>query len=153
MAFQRILVPVDYSDHCLSALGYAAELAQRFGGKLDIVHVWDRPTYISDAVLVGHGAGQKPLGELIRENAEQDMQGFLAKLALPEGVLGSERLVSGDPASALLKEIEREKYDLVVMSTHGRSGFAHLLLGSVTEKIVRYSPVPVLTVPRSAGKP
>jgi universal stress protein A len=152
MAFQRILVPVDYSDHCLAALGYAAELAHRFGGKLDIVHVWDRPTYISDSVLVGHGSSQRPLGEMIRENAERDMKAFLAKLTLPEGVLGSERLVSGDPASALLKEIEREKYDLVVMGTHGRSGFAHLLLGSVTEKLIRHSPVPVMTVPRSASK-
>lgn len=151
MAFQRILVPVDYSDHCLSALGYAAELAQRFGGKLDIVHVWDRPTYISDAVLVGHGQSQRPLGEMIRENAERDMQGFLAKLNVPDSVLGEKRLVSGDPASALLKEIEREKYDLVVMGTHGRSGFAHLLLGSVTEKIIRHSPSPVLTVPRGSA--
>jgi nucleotide-binding universal stress UspA family protein len=147
MIFQRILVPVDYSEHCLSALAVAAELAERFGGKLDIVHVWDRPTYISDAVLVGHGQGQRPLGEMIRENAERDMQGFLAKVTLPESVRGAQRLVSGDPASALLKEIESQKYDLVVMSTHGRSGFAHLLLGSVTEKIVRHSPVPVLTVP------
>lgn len=145
-------MPVDYSDHCLAALSYAAELAKGFGGKLDIVHVWDRPTYISDAVLVGHGSSQRSLGEMIRENAEQDMQTFLAKLTLPDGVLGSERLVSGDPASALLKEIEREKYDLVVMGTHGRSGFAHLLLGSVTEKLIRHSTVPVMTVPRSASK-
>ena len=151
MAFQRILVPVDYSDHCLSALGYAAELAQRFGGKLDIVHVWDRPTYISDAVLVGHGTSQRPLGELIRENAEHDMKSFLDKLKLPEGVLGKERLISGDPASALLKEIEKEKYDVVVMGTHGRTGFAHLLLGSVTEKLILHSPVPVLIVPRGAS--
>jgi nucleotide-binding universal stress UspA family protein len=151
MAFQRILVPVDYSDHSLSALGYAAELAQRFGGKLDIVHVWDRPTYISDAVLVGHGQSQRPLGEMIRENAQRDMQSFLAKLKLPEGVLGGERLLSGDPAGALLKEIEKEKYDLVVMGTHGRAGFAHLLLGSVTEKLVRHSPIPVLIVPRASS--
>lgn len=151
MAFQRILVPVDYSDHCLSALGYAAELAQRFGGQLDIVHVWDRPTYISDAVLVGHGTQQRPLGELIRENAERDMKSFLEKLKLPEGVLSKERLLSGDPASALLKEIEKEKYDVVVMGTHGRAGFAHLLLGSVTEKLIRHSPVPVLIVPRGAS--
>jgi nucleotide-binding universal stress UspA family protein len=148
MAFQRILVPVDYSDHCLSALGYAAELAHRFGGKLDIVHVWDRPTYISDAVLVGHGQSQRALGDMIRENAELDMKTFLEKLELPEGVLGAQRLLSGDPASALLKEIEKEKYDVVVMGTHGRAGFAHLLLGSVTEKIIRHSPVPVLIVPR-----
>ena len=61
MAFDRILVPVDYSAHSLKAVGYAAELAQRLGASLDIVHVWDRPTYISDAILVGHGADQRSL--------------------------------------------------------------------------------------------
>ena len=44
MAFDRILVPVDYSVHSLKAVGYAAEIAQRLGASLDIVHVWDRPT-------------------------------------------------------------------------------------------------------------
>lgn len=151
MDFQRILVPVDYSDHCLSALHYAAALAQRFEGKLHIVHVWDRPTYISDAVLVGHGHDQRSLGEMIRENAEREMREFLSKVNLPAAVLASERLLSGDPATALLKEIEKEKYDLVVVGTHGREGFAHLLLGSVAEKLVRHSPAPVLVVPRGAG--
>ena len=148
MTFQHILVPVDYSEHCLAALAVAAALAERFNAELHIVHVWDRPTYISDAVLVGHGQGQRPLGELIRENAERDMQTFLAQTTLSETIRRTQRLVSGDPASAILKEIEGGKCDLVVMSTHGRSGIAHLLLGSVTEKIVRHSPVPVLTVPR-----
>jgi nucleotide-binding universal stress UspA family protein len=151
MAFQRILVPVDYSDHCLAALRYAVALAQSFGGKLDVVHVWDRPTYVSDAVLVGHGPDQRPLGDMIRENAEREMKEFLAKLNVPAAVLGAERLISGDPATALLKEIETGNYDLVVVGTHGREGFAHLLLGSVAEKLVRHSSVPVLIVPRGAS--
>jgi nucleotide-binding universal stress UspA family protein len=147
MLFRQILVPVDYSDASLAALRVAADLAERFGATLDIVHVWDRPTYISDAVLVGHGQSQRPLGDLIKENAERDMREFLTKVALPAGVSRRERLISGDPASALLKDIEQGSSELVVVGTHGRTGLSHLLLGSVAEKLVRLSPLPVLTVP------
>ncbi|MEO6599994.1 MAG: universal stress protein, partial [Polyangiaceae bacterium] len=59
----------------------------------------------------------------------------------------SSRLISGEPASALLSELKKGEHDLVIVSTHGRTGFAHLLLGSIAEKLVRMSPVPVLTVP------
>lgn len=153
MLLRQILVPVDYSDTSLAALRVAADLARRFGATLDIVHVWDRPTYISDAVLVGHGQSQRPLGELIKENAERDMREFLAKVALPAGMARRERLISGDPASALLKDIEQGSADLVVVGTHGRTGLSHLLLGSVAEKIVRLSPLPVLTVPFRSSHP
>ncbi|MFT3723992.1 MAG: universal stress protein [Hyphomonadaceae bacterium] len=150
MAFDRILVPVDYSVHSLKAVGYAAELAQRLGANMDIVHVWDRPTYISDAVMVGHGTEQRSLAEMIRDNAKRDMDEFMSTVKLATGVNTSQRLLSGDPASAILKELGEQKYDLVVIGTHGRGGLAHLLLGSVAEKLVRLSTVPVLTVPRSA---
>src|SRR5690606_31588424 len=153
MAFQRILVPVDYSEDSRAALVVAVDLARSLGATLDVVHVWDRPSYVSDAVLVGHGTEQRPLGELIRENAEREMQEFLAAMHLPSDVVSTTRLVSGSPAAALLDELGRGKHDLVVMGTHGRTGFAHLLLGSVAEKLVRHSPVPVLTVPRKlAGR-
>lgn len=147
MAFDRILVPVDYSDHSLKAVGLAADLARRIGTRIDIVHVWDRPTYVAETILVGKE--QRPLGELIRENAEREMAEFLAKAESNKDVLGDTQLIAGDPAAVILKEVERGKYDLVVMGTHGRTGFAHLLLGSVAEKLVRYSRVPVLTVPRA----
>ncbi|HYO93833.1 MAG TPA: universal stress protein [Polyangiaceae bacterium] len=147
MMFHNILVPIDYSDNSLVALEMAGRLAQQFNSRLDLVHVWDRPTYMSDAVLVGHGPGQKALGELIHENAHRDMQEFLATVKLPPGVTANERLVSGDPATMLLKEIKTHAYDLVVMGTHGRSGLAHLLLGSIAEKLIRHAAVPILTVP------
>lgn len=150
MSIHKILVPIDYSEHAHIALAFAVEIARRFDAKIDIVHVWDRPTYVSD-VLVSHGHGQRPIGEMIRENAERDMEDFMAKAALPPELLGRHYLVSGDPAQALLAEIEREKYDLVVLGTHGRTGLSHLLLGSVAEKLVRHSPRPVLTVPRARG--
>lgn len=148
MGIRRIMVPIDYSENSKAALAYGAELALGFGASLDIVHVWDRPTYLTDAVMVQRpGEAHKPIGELIRENAERDMAEFLAEVRLPSAVTASSRLVSGEPASALLTELKKGEHDLVVLSTHGRTGLAHLLLGSIAEKLVRLSPVPVLTVP------
>jgi len=148
MAIRRIMVPIDYSDNSKAALAYGAELALGFGASLDVVHVWDRPTYLTDAVMVQRpGEAHKPIGELIRENADRDMTEFLSEVSLPTTLSVSRRLVSGEPASALLAELKKGEHDLVVLSTHGRTGLAHLLLGSIAEKLVRLSPVPVLTVP------
>jgi len=148
MGIRRIMIPIDYSVNSKAALAYGAELALGFGASLDIVHVWDRPTYLTDAVMVQRpGEAHKPIGELIRENAQHDMNEFLSQLSLPAGLSTSSRLIAGEPASALLTELKKGEHDLVVLSTHGRTGFAHLLLGSIAEKLVRSSPVPVLTVP------
>jgi len=148
VAYKRILVPVDYSDCSRAAVRAATEIAQKFGSSIDIVHVWDRPTYVSDVLLVGNqGQSQKSLVDLIRENAEKDMADFLASLEIPSGLDVSHRLISGEPAATIVQELGRGEHDLVIVSTHGRTGLAHLLLGSVTEKLVRLSPIPVLTVP------
>jgi universal stress protein A len=148
MGIRRIMVPIDYSENSKAALAYGAELALGFGASIDIVHVWDRPTYLTDAVMVQRpGEAHKPIGELIRENAERDMAEFLTEVSLPSTLSTTSRLVSGEPASALLAELKKGEHDLVVLSTHGRTGLAHLLLGSIAEKLVRLSPVPVLTVP------
>lgn len=148
MAYQRILVPVDYSDNSKQAVRVAVDFAQRFGAELEFVHVWDRPSYVTDAVMVRHPSGEsRSLLEMIADNAEHDMREYLASLNLPEGLKSTHRLLSGEPASTLLKELNTGRYDLCVLGTHGRTGLAHLLLGSVAEKLVRLSPVPVLTVP------
>jgi universal stress protein A len=148
MPFRRILVPVDYSENSKAAVQAAVALAKELGGTLDLVHVWDRPTYVSDAVMVRRpGEEQRSLAELIHQNAEKDMEEFLASLSLPSDVVVTHRLCSGEPASTLIGELKQGKHDLVILSTHGRTGLLHLLLGSVAEKLVRFSPVPVLTVP------
>jgi universal stress protein A len=148
MSIRRILIPIDYSENSKVALAYGAELAVIFGASLDIVHVWDRPTYVTDAVMVQRpGEAHKPIGELIRENAQKDMDEFMSAITLPSGLPIQTRLLSGEPAATLVRELKKAEHDLVVLSSHGRTGFAHLLLGSVAEKLVRLSPVPVLTVP------
>src|ERR1051325_4084065 len=148
--FRSILVPGEYSEHSKASVAFAANLAAGVGATLHIVHVWDKPTYASDAVLVRRpGEENRTLADLVQENANRDMSDFLASLALPPNLKSTHRLVSGDPAGTLINELKTGSYDLVVIGTHGRTGLVHLLLGSVAEKLVRLSPVPVLTVPPS----
>ena len=146
-------MPVDYSSCSRASLKLAVELAQQLRASLDVVHVWDRPSYVSDVVLTTHEpVSGKSLIRMIQENAQRDLDEFLTSTELPAGTTSVGRLLSGDPASALLHEIKQEKCDLVVVGTHGRTGLSHLLLGSVAEKLVRLSPVPVLTVPDDAAQ-
>jgi universal stress protein A len=146
--FRSILVPVDYSDHSKESARFAARLAASLGATLQIVHVWDKPTYATDAVLVRTpGKENRSLIEMIRENAEHDMSQFLAELALPSDVKVTHRLLSGDPSATILAELKTGAFDVIVLGTHGRTGLAHMLLGSTAEKLVRLSPIPVLTVP------
>ena len=152
MLIQRILVPVDYSSCSRTALGFAAELAQRFGATLDVVHVWDRPSYITDVVMSRNEPISGPaLFALIEQNAERDLSEFLASADVAGGA-ATGRLLSGDPASAILHDLNASKPDLLVVGTHGRTGLSHLLLGSVAEKLVRLAAVPVVTVPDQAAQ-
>jgi nucleotide-binding universal stress UspA family protein len=148
MAIEKILVPVDYSEPSRVALLVAADFAKKNGATLDVIHAWDRPSYVSDAVAVRQPDGTtRSLIEMIRENAEREMNDFVAQTKLPAGVRCEKRLVGGNPAATILAELERGHHDLLVVGTHGRTGLPHLLLGSVAEKLVRLSPVPVLAVP------
>jgi nucleotide-binding universal stress UspA family protein len=153
MNIERILVPVDYSSCSRAALLFAAGLAQRFGATLDVVHAWDRPSYVSDVVMTRSAPlSTQSLIALIEENARHDLEQFLKSAELPTGVAMVSRLAAGDPTSAVLHELKVGKYDLVVLGTHGRTGLSHMLLGSVAEKLVRLSPVPILTVPDESAR-
>ena len=151
MAIQKILVPVDYSECSAAALAYAADLAEKLDASLDVVHVWDRPLYVPETVKVGHAGEARSLVDLIRENAEAEMRSFTARTKLPPSRELTTRLLSGNPATTILKELRAGHHELLVMGTHGRTGIQHALLGSVAEKLVRLSPVPVLTVPTNAS--
>jgi nucleotide-binding universal stress UspA family protein len=153
MPIQRILVPVDYSACSRAALGFAVELAQRFDATLDIVHVWDRPSYVTNVVMgQSDPISGKSLIKLIQDNAERDLSEFLTSASLPNRPVPCGRLLAGDPASAILHELKEGKHDLAVLGTHGRTGLAHALLGSVAEKLVRLATVPVVTVPDEAAR-
>src|SRR4029078_9354223 len=104
MAAQRIRVPVDYSPGSGAALIEAAQLAAQVHASIDVVHVWDRPSYVSETVLVGTARAERALTELIRENAEAEMKAFIASISLSPDVPVRTRLLSGNPAARIIEE-------------------------------------------------
>jgi nucleotide-binding universal stress UspA family protein len=145
MPFRQILIPVDYSEPSRRALQLALTLGD--DAKLVVVHAWDRPAYVSDEMVAYKDGSRRSLSELIRENAEKEMVEFLAGVPEAAAKKLEHRLLNGDPVAVILAEAEKPGYDVLVIGTHGRTGMTKLLLGSVTEKLIRLSPIPVLTVP------
>lgn len=145
MGFRSILVPVDYSEASRRALELALTLDD--AAKLTVIHVWDRPAYVGDSTVTHADGSRRSLAELIREGAEREMNEFLSQVTVPAGRGFEHHLISGDPVTAILAEASKGGYDVLVVGTNGRTGMTRLLLGSVTEKLIRLAPIPVLTVP------
>ena len=145
MTIQRILVPTDFSQAADAALIYAKELADRFGARLQLLHVIALPTFYP---MGPDAAAAFPMAELMTET-ETAAQNTLEEQARGTGLPAdrvSVRTTVGTPVSEILDAIPNDGIDLVVMGTHGRGMVEHVLLGSVAERVVRRSPVPVLTV-------
>jgi universal stress protein A len=143
---RKLLVPVDFSSCSRTALEYAVSLAEKLGAEIDVLHAWTAPAYVSPyvAVQVSTGGPSQTLETLAREEAEKEMSQFLASVPKPGGKEIGVRIEYGFEADVITSAAA--SYDLVVMGTHGRKGLAHLLIGSVAERVVRQCPVPVLTV-------
>lgn len=141
---KTILVPTDFSDTANAAVRCAAGLAETFGSSLTLLNV------VEDAVVMGLTADVgAPVSRRLIDDALSEAAAKLDR-ALADTLLnrpGVERaVVAGDPYESILRYASERQVDLIVMGTHGRTGFAHLLLGSVAERVVRTSPCPVLTV-------
>jgi nucleotide-binding universal stress UspA family protein len=145
MLLERILIPVDFSEVSLQALDYAVELGKPFGAQLLVLYVVEPIYYATPADLYGPSVN---LGMLVDEQ-QQAARAQLTELQtqLYNRDVKAETLVdSGVPYQKIVQTAEQRKADLIVMATHGRTGFSHLLLGSVTERVVRAAKCPVLTV-------
>jgi nucleotide-binding universal stress UspA family protein len=139
--FKHILVAVDFGESSDQATDLAMQLAAKFGSALTLVHTYEIPSYaypnasflVVDLLAPIEEAARKQL-----DKALVDVQGRFpgAKAVLRHGA----------PAAEILATIEEVHADLLVAGTHGRRGISRTLLGSVAEKLVRMSPVPVLTV-------
>jgi nucleotide-binding universal stress UspA family protein len=151
LEWKKILCPVDFSDASRAALRVACELARRFDGEVTVFHAYPLPGYTLPEGTV------LPASGMLQELAEQT-DALLARWKAEAVADGAPRVATGksigEPAAEIVAEAEDGKYDAVVVGTHGRTGLAHVLLGSVAERVVRRAPMPVVTVrpPPAAGK-
>ncbi len=145
-SIRTILVPVDFSEGSRRALLYASELASRFGATIDVLHVWDVPTYLPSDTLITAGAQAWELTRLVQHNAEGALEKFVTE-AVESGIpIARKRAEPGVASQVIVDAAEHDRYDLIVMGTQGRTGLERVLLGSVAERVVRHARCPVLTV-------
>jgi nucleotide-binding universal stress UspA family protein len=144
--FRRILVPHDFSEHATHALELAAELAAEHGGRLFVLHVVTPFHPITG--LPEENVGWVPEADMMA-GEQRRLEALIAR-TVPRRSAPRVRckVVIGDPFRRIT-DAARD-VDSIVMATAGRTGLAHMVIGSVAEKVVRHSPVPVLTV-RSEG--
>jgi universal stress protein A len=143
--FSRILVPTDFSPPSDAALEYARILAARFGSSLQILHVIDDPTAASEFVPDGFAPSTEDIRTGLLEHAHKRLD-RLMNLVDRSRFHAHVDAVLGLPAQTIVDYAMATGTGLIVMGTHGRTGLAHLLMGSVAEQVVRTAPCPVLTV-------
>ena len=144
---ERILVPTDFSPCSRAALEYALMLARRFSASIDLLHVWKVPVYATHDAWIDHPSGvRESLDNFLEKQSREEMETLLSDVGAAD-VRVNARLESGDPREAILKSAQEGGYNLLVLGTHGRTGLAHALVGSVAEATVRRCPVPVVVVP------
>jgi nucleotide-binding universal stress UspA family protein len=138
---KTLLVPTDFSACAKQAAEKALALARAFGGRVIFLHVIERHTLYPPAY------GLAPvLSPISPEMLEPEWQEFLHELPLGDGFAWEKRTREGSAAQTIAEVATEVGADLVVMGTHGRTGLAHMLLGSVTEKVVRSTDRSVLTM-------
>ena len=145
ITLKNILVPTDFGEAADAALAYGRALADRFGATIHVLHVADN-VYLTSFGAETYAAIipelQRDLEEAARKKLDEllidsDKSGPLTKPII---------LTSSAPAFAIVDYAQKNAIDLIVMGTHGRGALAHLVMGSVAERVVRLAPCPVLTV-------
>jgi len=139
---KKILAPTDLSKLSRAAISYALELAHERGAQVLVYHVIDEEGYWSD-----NDAWLNPAAALIPRQREQ-LREFMREhfTDMLDAANISEIVEMGVPYNKIVQKAEEEDADMIVMSTHGRTGFEQILLGSVTAKVVARAPCPVLSI-------
>jgi universal stress protein A len=141
----KILVPIDLSNCASSALAHAISLAAQLGASIEALHVAEVPEFKSEPRIAG-GTGTTTLRAYALEVAKAELETFLGAFPAEDRAKIAVKLEAGKPRDVILARAKDTKADLIVMGTHGRTGRAHSLAGSVAESVVRMAPCPVLTV-------
>ena len=141
--FQRVLCPIDLGGNSKPLLEFARKLVDT-DAALVLFHVVPMPI---------EAAGQPVFIEPLsgsEHQAREDLKRLAAEASVPNAEIA---VLTGEPAAEIIRAAQDYECDLIAISTHGRTGITHFLLGSVAERVVRESPVPVLTVRCNSGHP
>jgi nucleotide-binding universal stress UspA family protein len=146
ITLKNILVATDFSEPSEAALTYGRALARTFKATLHVLHVADNLSSAVYGGVDGYVAAMPDLQKEIEDAARKQLDELLVDNDDPP--LPTRRVVitSNTPALAIVEYAGLEQIDLIVTGTHGRGAMAHLLMGSVAERVVRTAPCPVLTV-------
>jgi nucleotide-binding universal stress UspA family protein len=142
-AFQKILFPTDFSDASRVAVPYVKQLADTFKAQIHVLHIMEPVLQPADFAWVTVNYPE------MQQKREAALKEGLAKLVHDTALDGPRNVTAtgqGSPAGEIARYAKEHQIDLIVMATHGHTGLTHLLLGSVTERVVRQAPCPVLTV-------
>lgn len=147
MSWKTILVPHDFSSSANHAAALARDEAKSHGANIMLLHVIDLPYQLQPDTAIVPDAGGSPIS--VKDYAVASADAHLKDIAERLGKDGASAtwfVRVGNPVDEITRFIDDNGVDLVVLGTHGRTGLAHLLLGSVAERVLRTSKVPVLTV-------
>ncbi len=143
MEIKRILVPVDFSELSTKALAVAQKLAELFDATVSPVHVHIPITEMDEPYALGMSSSVYQDFDKIEQNLEKRLT-ELAKEHIDDNRIEDSLIAFGNPAQSIVDL--SQKFDMIVMTTHGRTGFTRFLLGSVAEKVLRLAHVPVMVV-------
>ena len=145
LTLKNILVATDFSESSEAALIYARELAHAFGGTLHVLHV--AGNIAANAIGVeGYTTDFTALQREVEESAQKQLDAVVNDEDRRTLAAKTIVLTSNSAAQTIVSYAKEALIDLVVVGTHGRGAMAHLLMGSVAERVVRLAPCPVLTV-------
>jgi glycine betaine transporter len=148
----KILVPVDFSPHAEHAFCYATTLAHRIGAPIGLLHVVDNPFVAGAWSSEVYVPNIDQLLEQLITDAEERLAA-LKESAAALGLTATTTVLRGRPWQAIVEHARAGGFDLIVMGTHGRTGLAHAVMGSVAERVARHAHCPVLTIRGEATVP
>ncbi len=145
ISLKKIVVATDFGEAADAALSYGRELARSFNARLELVHVVEN-VLTRGFGAEGYVASYPELQEEVEEAAERQLASMLSDE--DRQMLGAKAVLlkSNSPAFTIVGYAKEQDADLIIMGTHGRGAVAHLLMGSVAERVVRTASCPVLTV-------